>query len=440
MAEATTRDCGADMISELLEINDKLNQLKDLDAILDRVLFECRRITNADAGTIYLVEDGRLKFSYVHNDTFMKEGDINKDSYATFSMPIDDSSIVGYVAGRGEALNIKDAYAMPADSPVQFNPGFDQQTGYHTSSILTSPIKTSQGKVSGIIQLINAKEPGGRPVPFSRESQTVLPLFTNTASVAIERAIMTRELILRMMQMAELRDPSETGPHVQRVGAFSAEIYHRWAQMKGVPDDERNKMKDLIRVASMLHDVGKVGISDKILKKPAKLDDEEFAIMQFHTVFGAKLFLNSTSDLDALSGEIALGHHEKWNGRGYPGKISDLLGGEVKRMGEPKKGDEIPLAARICALADVFDALGSRRSYKPPWPDEKIFKLLKEERGQHFDPDVVDAFIDIYDVISAIRDKYTEDLPEDEKPNPQGEEAKKAAEAQDKERGKDHGD
>lgn len=408
----------ADLVTEFLRINEHLSELQDLDAILDRILAESRKLTNADAGTIYLVKDGKLTFSYVHNDTFMKEGEINKDIYANISMPIDDNSIVGYVAGRGDILNIDDVYNMSADSPVTFNPAFDNKTGYHTTSMLTVPIKTSQAKVSGVIQLINAKNENGKPVAFSEASQTYLPLFANSASIAIERAIMTRELILRMMQMAELRDPSETGAHVQRVGAYSAEIYHKYAMLKGVPDQERKKNKDLIRVASMLHDVGKVGISDKILKKPGKLDDHEFAIMQFHTVYGAKLFRHSTSELDAMSGAIALGHHEKWNGKGYPGKV-DILGGEVKKMGVPYKADQVPLEARICALADVFDALGSRRSYKPPWPDEKIIKLLKEERGIHFDPDIVDCFIDIYDVITAIRDKFTEDLPEDEKPPPQ---------------------
>ncbi len=412
MSYLTVAGCSADIIVDILDINKQLNQLKDLDAILDRMLFECRRITGADAGTIYLVENDKLKFSYVHNDTFMKEGEINKEIYANVSMPIDDQSIVGYVAGRGEALNIENAYDMPDDSPVQFNPAFDRKTGYHTTSILTSPIKNSQGKVSGVIQLINAKDSESKAIPFSRESQTVLPLFANTASVAIERAVMTRELILRMIQMAELRDPSETGAHAQRVGAFSAEIYHRWAQVKGVPDDERKRMKDLIRVAAMLHDVGKVGISDKILKKPAKLDDEEFAIMQCHTELGAKLFRNSTSDLDALSGVIALRHHEKWNGRGYPGKVSNSQPDKLQ------KGEQIPLAARICALADVFDALSVWRSYKAPWPDEKIIKLIKEQRGEHFDPDVVDAFLDIFDVILAIRNKYTEAVPEDEKCDP----------------------
>jgi response regulator RpfG family c-di-GMP phosphodiesterase len=273
------------------------------------------------------------------------------------------------------------------------------------------PIKNSQGSIVGVLQLINAKNEEGENVPFSRETLTYLPLFANNASIAIERATMTSELILRMMKTAELRDPSETGPHVQRVGAYSAEIYHALALKKGIDEAERKRFKDLIRVAAMLHDVGKVGIPDSILKKPAKLNEEEFDIMRFHTVFGARLFVNSTSDLDAMSGEIALSHHEKWGGGGYPGRIADLYC-EAK-MGERKKGEEIPLSARITALADVFDALCSRRSYKEEWSDDKILDVVREESGKHFDPEVVDAFLSIFDVITAIRAKFTEEKQRD---------------------------
>lgn len=408
------------IVAEIIRVNEELGRLKDLDGILDRILTRVRKVTSADAGTIYLVKDGKLHFSYVHNDTFFKES-VNKEVYANFAMPITDDSIVGYVAGHGELLAIDDAYNMPPDSPVRFNPAFDQKTGYRTRSILTIPIKTSQNDVVGVIQIINAKDEAGQSIPFSEEAKQYLPLFATTASVAIERAIMTRELILRMMQMAELRDPSETGAHVQRVGAYSAEIYHRWAILKGIPEEELKKTKDLIRIAAMLHDVGKVGISDAILKKPAKLTQDEFATMQYHTVFGAKLFLNSTSELDAMSGEIAMNHHEKWNGKGYPGNIANLAS-PVKQLGKPKVGEEIPIEARICALADVFDALSSRRAYKPPWPDEKIHAVIREDSGTHFDPEVVECFFDIWDVISAIRQKFTEDLP------PEDEESKKKEE------------
>jgi response regulator RpfG family c-di-GMP phosphodiesterase len=155
----------------------------------------------------------------------------------------------------------------------------------------------------------------------------------------------------------------------------------------------------------MLHDVGKVGISDVILKKPGKLDEDEFQTMRWHTVFGARLFLQNTSSLDEMSYDIALNHHEKWNGTGYPGHIPDI-GTDGFPMSTPKKGEEISIYARITALADVFDALSSRRSYKEPWTDEKILEIIQQDSGTHFDPSVVETFFQIFDVIKAIREKY----------------------------------
>ncbi len=405
----------AKILAEVISITEQLNMLKDLDAILDRILMEVRRLTRADAGTIFLAEEDNLKFSYVHNDTFMKVGEINKDIYTNFTIPINRSSIVGYVATTGEPLNIDDAYNLDPSLPFQFNKNFDEKTGYKTKSIFTVPVKTSQGEVAGVIQLINAKDAEGRPAPFPQNTRMFMSMFANTASVAIERAIMTRELILRMIRMAEMRDPAETGPHVHRVGGYSAEIYHQWALNRGIDPKEIKKTKDLIRVAAMLHDVGKVGISDKILKKPEKLTDEEFAIVKLHTVYGAQLFAKPTSALDVMSREIAIGHHEKWSGKGYPGLMIDMWS-NPHQVGAPKRGEDIPLVARIVALADVFDALTSPRCYKEPWPDEKIIALVKEESGSHFDPEVVESFLEIFDVIQLIRAKYTDALREEEKP------------------------
>jgi response regulator RpfG family c-di-GMP phosphodiesterase len=234
-------------------------------------------------------------------------------------------------------------------------------------------------------------------------------LFCNNAAVAIERGIMNRELILRMMQMAELRDPSETGAHVQRVGAYCAEIYGTWAARRKHRANDIKRARDNLRLAAMLHDVGKVGISDNILKKPAKLTNEEYDTMKWHTIYGARLFRNQTSELDRMSMEIALYHHEKWEGRGYPSVPIDQVWNESPDMGgAPINGEAIPLSARICAVADVFDALTSPRSYKDPFPDEKCLGILESDAGTHFDPEVVEIFIEIFDVIKAIRDKWKE--------------------------------
>jgi HD-GYP domain-containing protein (c-di-GMP phosphodiesterase class II) len=398
-------------VKHILQVSEEINRLKDVDAILDRILYESRSFAGADAGTIYTVDEGRLKFGCVQNDTLFKKDTVDKAVYADFSIPINDNSIVGYAAHHGEVVKIDDAYDIPADRPYSFNPSFDKKSGYETRSMLTIPVKSMEDKLVGVIQIINAKDDRGGPVPFSKEDETMLPLFASQASTAIESGIMTRELVLRMMRMAELRDPSETGAHVQRVGAFSAEIYHRWAVEKGVPEKELKRYKDRLRIAAMLHDVGKVGISDAILKKPGRLDDEERNIMMFHTVYGGQLFLNSTSELDAMCKDIALGHHEKWAGGGYPGKVARLPCRDP-RLGEPYKGEDIPLSARIVALADVYDALSSKRSYKEAWDKEKVLGIIKKDTGTHFDPEVTEAFMDVLDVIEAIMDKYKEEDPD----------------------------
>jgi HD-GYP domain-containing protein (c-di-GMP phosphodiesterase class II) len=171
---------------------------------------------------------------------------------------------------------------------------------------------------------------------------------------------------------------------------------------------EIKKTRDLIRIAAMLHDLGKIAISDAILKKPGGLERDEFTIMQYHTIYGARLFANAGSDLDVISEEIALNHHERWDGSGYPGKVGDISQDHAT-LGPGKKGEEIPLAARIVALADVYDALISKRVYKEPYPEDEALNLIREQSGRQFDPEVVAAFFSIHDVITAIKEKYQED-------------------------------
>jgi HD-GYP domain-containing protein (c-di-GMP phosphodiesterase class II) len=399
-------DLSAEMADRLLSFNEELAGLRDVDAILDRILLQARSVARADAGSIFLVEGDSLRFSYVHNDTLFDEGHPRGALYADLKVPVDEHSIVGYAAKTRHPLSIDDAYALPEGLPYRFNRSFDNESGYRTRSILTIPLKTAAGSLVGVMQIINARDEAGAVGPFDRLSRGVVPLLAANAAVAVERGIMTRELVLRMMRMAELRDPTETGAHVQRVGAYSAEIYKRWAQGRmrargtllpgdGIPDEppdqEILRVSDRIRLAAMLHDVGKVAIPDAILKKPGRLTDEEREEMQAHTVRGAQLFDNSTSDLDAMCRDVAIGHHEQWAGTGYP---------------ERRSGEGIPLTARIVALADVYDALVSRRCYKDGWPEEKVLGVLEEESGRHFDPELVEAFVGIHDVILAIRNRY----------------------------------
>ena len=395
-------------VLSILKTTDEVNQLKDVDTILDKILYESRKLAGADAGSIFLVEKGSLIFSYVQNDTLFQSQSANAALYQNFAIPISEQSIVGYVAKTQKSLAITDAYELDETLPFSFNKSFDEKSGYRTTSMLTIPLIAQESRLVGVMQLINAKNDNGEVGAFSPDAQTYIPLFCNNASVAIERGIMNREIILRMMKMAELRDPTETGTHVQRVGAYCAEIYGTWAMRRGHSAKEIKRERDNLRLAAMLHDVGKVGISDAILKKPGKLTDEEYDTMKLHTVYGAKLFKNQTSELDQMSMEIALCHHEKWAARGYPGEVKPDVWADELEFGAPLNGEDIPLAARICAVADVYDALSSPRSYKPPFPDEKCLAILQEDAGTHFDPEIVEIFIEIFDVIKAIRGKYEE--------------------------------
>ena len=394
-----------EIICPFLKIIEELSRLKDVDSILDHILYEARKFAKADAGSIFLVEGDHLQFSFVQNDTLFTADSPVKDVYYDFTVPISRSSIVGYCALTGRTVVIDDAYVMDSDLPYSFNPSYDLETGYRTGSIMAIPISSYMDRVLGVMQIINAKDASGKTVPFSESVQDHLPLLAGNASVALERGLMNREAVLRMIRMAQLHDPSETGAHVKRVGAYCAEIYHQWALNQGVPLREIKKNKDSIRYASMLHDVGKVGISDLILKKPGKLDAEEFAEVKMHTVYGAKLFENTASELDVMCLEIALNHHERWDGTGYPGKVGNIFAPNVT-FGQPKKGEGIPLSARITALADVYDALVSKRVYKDGWPEEAVLDYIREHAGKQFDPQVVEAFFQVLDVIQIIRERY----------------------------------
>jgi len=272
-----------------------------------------------------------------------------------------------------------------------------------------------QGNVLGVMQIINPKDHEGNIIPFTRSDESLINHFATSAALALERAQMTRNIIMRMISMAELRDPKETGAHVNRVGSYSVEIYEAWAKKRGLPSDQIERKRDILRMAAMLHDVGKVAISDLILKKPARLSTDEFEIMKSHTHLGARLFREAQSEFDELAAEVALTHHDKWDGTGYPGQIDPLTGGPVSGFEGPdgrplaKKGEEISLYGRIVAVADVYDALCSRRSYKEPWDESRVLDEIRHSSNTHFDPDVVEAFFSCLDVLKSISQRYPDE-------------------------------
>ncbi|MBJ7221734.1 MULTISPECIES: HD-GYP domain-containing protein [unclassified Brenneria] len=192
------------------------------------------------------------------------------------------------------------------------------------------------------------------------------------------------QVVRRLARAAEYRD-SETGRHIMRMSHTCALL----ARQLGWSESD----VELILHSSPMHDVGKIGIPDAILLKPDKLNAAEWEVMRQHTVIGAEILAGDDSQLMVMSRNIALTHHEKWNGDGYPGGLS---------------GKDIPLPGRIVAVADVFDALVSERPYKPAWPHEQAIDYIKAQSGSHFDPEVVSAFMDILDGAIRIQEIYRE--------------------------------
>lgn len=391
-------------LARIAALQQELAKVNDLDLLLEKILTLARECTGADAGSVYLRDGARLVFSHTQNETLRRRLPAGRKLvYQTFSVPIDSSSIAGHVAADGRALSIPDAYAIPQDAPCRFNPEFDRVAGYRTLSLLTAPLVTSTRETVGVIQLINAMTAGGAPAAFHPDDAALVEAFAATAAVAVERAQMTRALILRMIRMSGLRDPKETEGHVNRVGLFAVEIYERWAARHQVAADVVERQRDLLRMAAMLHDVGKVGIPDAILKKPGRLDPAEFDAMKQHTRIGAGLFGSSHSALDAAAAEVALCHHENWDGSGYPGR-TPAEGGAPRGLA----GDAIPLFGRIVAVADVYDALCSKRSYKEAMSPEEALAIIKAECGRKFDPEVVAAFCSCADQLPALAARYAD--------------------------------
>lgn len=408
----------AEKLDALTMLGIELNQVQDLDILMQRILAEARRFGNADAGSIYIRDGETLHFTYTQNDTLeQKLAPGEKLIYSVCSLPVDEASIAGYVATTGRALNLADVYAIDSSQPYRFSRVFDQTSHYTTRSALTLPMKDGGGAVIGVLQLINAKNEHEQFVSFTETDEKMMTHFASVAAVALKRAQMTRAMILRMIRMAELRDPKETGTHVNRVGSYAIEVYEKWAQKRAVPQQEIEKKRDVFRMAAMLHDVGKIAISDQILKKPGRFNPEEYEIMKLHTVHGARLFADRQSEFDIAAAQVALGHHEWWNGNGYPGR-----GDWIDRPPESiprgfgtgqkgKQGVDIPIFARIVALVDVYDALCSNRVYKNAWEEPKALTALEEGAGSQFDPELVEIFFGILPMIHAIKERY-ENHPE----------------------------
>ncbi|MFH0922314.1 MAG: HD domain-containing phosphohydrolase [Fibrobacterota bacterium] len=226
-----------------------------------------------------------------------------------------------------------------------------------------------------------------------------------------ERDELQKVSILGLSKITEYRDP-ETGNHVIRMAHYSRLIAKGLGQSPKYRHYITDTYVDEIFISAPLHDIGKVGIEDRVLKKPGKLTPDEFELMKYHSIYGGDTLRDIEKQLSfrsflTLGKEIAYNHHQKWDGSGYPNYPAEGGHPTLNIQGHrPLKGSEVPLSARIVALADVYDALTSKRCYKNAIPHDKARSIILEERGAHFDPDIVDIFMELEQEFIAILAKF----------------------------------
>jgi len=250
---------------------------------------------------------------------------------------------------------------------------------------LTKPVDRTELRAR-VSSLLKVKAYNDHMKNYQKELEAEVAKRTEQLQEAYQKiTTASLETIHRLSRAAEYKD-EDTGAHIQRMSNYSAAI----ARRLGLNPTTIER----ILLAAPMHDVGKIGIPDHILLKPGRLDEEEWKIMRRHPRIGASILEGSDRGFIKLAEVIALTHHEKWDGTGYPRRL---------------QGEEIPLVGRIVAVADVFDALMSKRPYKEPFPLEKSLEIIREGRGGHFDPDVVEAFLSSLDEVLAIKEKYKDE-------------------------------
>ena len=381
-------------LEALVRVGVSLSSVGDLDLLLGRIVAEAMPLTGADGASLYLRRGDRLEFHTSRNRTLEARGpEVMERLFQRFEVAVDETSMAGWCALTGEILNLPDVQSSD-DPRFCYNPSFDQRAGYQSRSMLAAPLLDRNNQAVGVIQLWNAMEEG-RIVPFDGTAEMLIRGFASQAGVALANALLNEELrkahqetLFRLSSAAEYRD-KETSNHIKRMSHFTRIA----AQAIGMSDDE----VEMLFCSAPMHDIGKIGIPDHILLKPGLLTPQERAIMESHAVIGAHILKDSTVSVVKQAAIIALNHHEKFDGTGYPQGL---------------KGEDIPLEGRIVALADVFDALSSRRCYKEAWPEPKVVAFLMEQRDRHFEGRIVDAFLDHLDEARAIGLSH-QDSPED---------------------------
>ena len=328
----------------LLNITYELAQEKDLRKILVKLNDLAKALLNADRCSIFL-----------HDDTKNELWTMVAHGVKEIRIP-ENFGIAGTVFQQGEILNIIDAYNDP-----RFDNDVDKRTGYHTKSMVTIPLRNKKLKIMGVFQVINKLT----AECFDDDDINLLNHIALYASASIENALLYEKLkqahedvVYRLSNATKFKDP-ETENHIIRVGHYCAIL------ATAMEWDEEEV--ELIKLAAPMHDIGKVGIPDRVLLKPGKLNTEEWDIMKKHTTYGYKILKDGDSKLLQMASIVALEHHERWDGLGYPN-------GKIK--------DEISILGRMTAIADVFDALTSNRPYKKAWSIKETLRLSGRNEGK----------------------------------------------------------
>lgn len=344
----------------------------------ERLAAAARAALGCAGADLFIVHKGTLTLAGAAHESVP----LAKLRVQAIAAPVDGASVVGHVAMTGSAYVTADAYA--GEHP--FDQQLDLQRGTRTRALLAVPLLDADQAVIGVLQLSNPR--GGEP--FGPHDLKAAQAMATQASLVLEYAGVAgaaqAEYFTSLCQLAAIseRDDPDVPWHVRRVSGY-ATVLARAVDLPG-QDIER------IRLATPLHDLGKVGIPGEILNKPGKLSDAEFEATKAHCELGARLLTSGGTPVLRLAGQIARTHHERWDGTGYPSRLV---------------GAEIPLAGRLTALADVFDALTTRRPYKPALGIEQSLRILRQESGRHFDPELVEAFQSVLPQLLAVKDALT---------------------------------
>lgn len=380
----------SDPLVSLVKISRSITALTDIDELLKVVAEETKNAIQADRCTVFLWDKD--------TDELWSKVALGLDSSQEIRFPA-DKGLAGYVVKTGESLNIADAYNDP-----RFNPEVDSKTGYRTKTILCMPIMNNNREIIGAFQVIN-KIDG----VFTKNDEDLLVAIGGSASIALENAqlfdkqlqmyheqkLMFESFIDTLAMSIDARDKITAG-HSTRVRMYSTLL----AQEIGMD----SKDISLLEKAATLHDIGKIGIRDSVLQKEGKLTDEEYKHIQEHVRITHDILsrIYMSADFRIIT-EMACSHHEKYDGTGYYRHL---------------KGEEITLGGRILAVADVFDAITSKRHYRDKMPIANVIDILMKGAGSHFDKNLVDTFLAI-PVNKIVRvflsESHGKIKPEDEK-------------------------